>query len=85
MVTLWILIFGFKNSGGSVTPFSGQPIMQPIATYPTEKECNSAGAGVYGGLQKGGVAVNVICLPTGLSDPIAGTTLHGRPAGHNSN
>lgn len=73
MVTLWILIIGFKNAGGalSLNTTGGQPVMQAIATYRTASECNTASKGLYEALQNGGVAVDVVCLPTGVSDPVS--------------
>ena len=73
MFTLWILIIGFKNASGSVSlnTTGGQPVMQAIATYRTSSECNAASKGIFDALQNGGVAVDVVCLPTGMSDPVS--------------
>lgn len=68
MVTLWILIFGFTNAGGSTTPYA-QPLLQAMATYRTLKECDAAAAELNG-LQSKGLIGSTICLPTGISDPI---------------
>jgi hypothetical protein len=77
LFTLWILILGFKNAAGTVTlnTTGGQPVMQDLATYRTSKECDGAAQIIYPALQNGGVAVNAVCLPTGISDPVA----HDRP------
>jgi hypothetical protein len=71
MVTLWILIIGFKNAGGIMTPYAGPPTMQALATYRTDHECDVASKGIHEELQAGGVSVHVICLPTGMSDPLS--------------
>jgi hypothetical protein len=70
MVTLWILIIGFKSAGGSMSSYNGRPTMQPLANYATEHECDAAAKDVHDSLQAGGVGVNTICLPTGVSDPL---------------
>ncbi len=87
MITLWILVLGFKNVGGTVTLSTGQPLMQPIATYRTQKECDLASKVVFSGLQNGGVAANVICLPSGISDPVVNAPLprHARADQSNPN
>ena len=70
MFTLWILIMGFGNSGGSVALLSGAAQMQPIATYRSAKACSSTATQLYRTLRAGGVDANVICLPTGVADPL---------------
>jgi hypothetical protein len=73
MFTLWILILGFKNVAGDtlLNSTGAQPAMQPIATYSTQKECSTVAQMLYKTLQEGGVSEDVICLPTGVSDPVA--------------
>lgn len=47
LLTLWILIIGFKNAAGtiSINTTGGQPVMQALATYRTQKECDTASQG----------------------------------------
>lgn len=68
-VTLWVLIRGFGNAGGTVTLLTAAA-MQPIATYRTAAECNKIAKGLLNGLRQGGTDANVLCLPTGKSDPV---------------
>ncbi len=70
LFTLWILIFGLKNAGGSVTLFQGPLALQPIGTFETQKECELIAHPLYTTMQNNGAAVDVFCLPTGISDPV---------------
>lgn len=68
-VTLWVVIRGFANSGGSVNLLQAAT-MEPIGTYRTAAECDKVGRAVLNGLQKGGTDADVLCLPNGVRDPI---------------
>lgn len=68
-VTLWVLIRGFANVGGSVS-LSTTPVMQPIGTYRTAAECNAVAKVAFQSLRQGGTDANVLCLPTGISAPV---------------
>ena len=71
MFTLWILILGLKNElGQTVLSKSGRPAMQAIATYHTVSECTSSAKTLYKFLNTHSAGVDVICLPTGVSDPV---------------
>lgn len=76
MFTLWILIFGFANAGGTVTPYA-KPVLRAMATYHALKECDAAAAELNG-LQSKGLIGSTICLPTGISDPVTKMALPRR-------
>lgn len=73
MYTLWILIIGLQNAlGQTPLPNNGaQPAMQPIATYRTSGKCQASAKMLYKFLTKHSVSVDVMCVPTGVSDPVA--------------
>jgi hypothetical protein len=71
MTTLWILFLGFRNATGGVTPFTGQQTLQPLATYRTVQECSDSGQSIFTLMQGRVIVVQMICLPTGVSDPVA--------------
>ncbi|MBW8078643.1 MAG: hypothetical protein GJU76_11340 [Gallionella sp.] len=72
MFTVWVLILGVKNVLGQ-TPLSTTPAqlaMQPIATYRNAKDCTAAATTLYKFVEGHSVGADVICLPTGVSDPM---------------
>lgn len=77
-VTLWVLVRGFGNVGGSVTLLD-RAHMQAIGTYRTNTGCVKVAKAVHDGLRAGGTDADVLCLPTGLTDPVASRPIeHGR-------
>jgi hypothetical protein len=73
MTTLWVLILGIQNAAGQalINHTGAQLAMQPVATYGTQDECQTSAGRLYKFLTTHSVSVDVLCLPTGVSDPVA--------------
>ena len=71
MYTLWILILGLQVGVGPTAQIHpSRPAMQPIATYSTHAECVASGNTLYKFLMSHEVGVDIVCLSTGVSDPV---------------